>query len=281
MSLYLEVTNGKYAASTLALEAGDVARVGRGAVAEMYLPDDFALAESHFILAFDGFSGKLIDSGSDKGTFLGSEKILVADIEQNSCVSAGETEFAVFLENDNSNSLETPIKRLVEFLQTQEKPLFCLLDAAREPKIISLLQQSNVKYQSLYQGETQEKLAHVAPYLVQFQDNTAFLEKLLRNGWGKRWCSFFTSDESFANLRRHFRKFVFVKDERGETVYFRFYDPSILRTFLPACNAEELKQFFGNIERFLLESEVTSDLLLLELEESGELNSKKITLITK
>ena len=30
MSLYLEVTSGKYAGSTVSLEDGDVARVGRG-----------------------------------------------------------------------------------------------------------------------------------------------------------------------------------------------------------------------------------------------------------
>jgi hypothetical protein len=40
MSIYLEVTNGKYAASTVVLEDGDVCSVGRGAEAEV-LSDDF------------------------------------------------------------------------------------------------------------------------------------------------------------------------------------------------------------------------------------------------
>ena len=41
MSIYLEVTNGKYAASAVLLEDGDVARVGRGAQAEWDLAEKF------------------------------------------------------------------------------------------------------------------------------------------------------------------------------------------------------------------------------------------------
>ncbi len=270
MSIYLEVTNGKYAASTLSLEDGDVARVGRGAPAEVFLPDDFALAEKHFMLAFDGFSGRVIDSGSVSGTFLNGEKVLAAEIEESCRLKAGETEFVVLFEEDfASNSFNTPIKRLVDFLQTGEGDLFCLLDAARDDNILSLLRSSNAKYMSLYQGESQRQMENVAPYLVEFQKDGVFLERLLRNGWGKRWCSFLTSKAGFGHLRKHFRKFLFVKDERGEAVYFRFYDPSILRTFLPACNAEELKDFFGHIEWFFTESENSSEVLKFNFEQGN------------
>ena len=269
MSLYLEVTSGKYAASTVALEDGDVARVGRGAKAEVFLPDDLALAESHFMVAFDGFGGRLFDSGSESGTFLNSEKVLAAEIEKGCQILAGKTEFAVLFEDAFAkNEIDTPIKRLVNYLQNTDVDLFCLLDAARDEKILPLLQKSNVRYMSLYEGESQKQLAHVAPYLVQFQKGDIFLERLLRNGWGKRWCSFFTSDALFPQLRKHFRKFLFVQDERGETVYFRFYDPSILRTFLPACNAEELKDLFGQIEYFYTESERLSDVSVFRFDEN-------------
>ena len=268
MSIYLEVTNGKYAASTVSLEDGDVARIGRGAQAEVFLPDDFALAEKHFMLAFDGFSGRIFDSGSASGTFLNGEKILAAEIEESCRIAAGETEFVVLFEEDfASNALDTPIKRLVDYLRNGEGDLFCLLDAARDDKILSLLRSSNAKYMSLYQGESQKQLAHVAPYLIEFRKDDVFLERLLRNGWGKRWCSFLTSRAGFGQLRKHFRKFLFVKDERSEAVYFRFYDPSILRTFLPACNPQELKEFFGFIECFFTESENPSEVLKFNFEQ--------------
>lgn len=270
MSIYLEITSGKYVAQTAAIGEGDVARVGRGAKSEIFLPDDLALAESHFLLAFDGYEGRVIDSGSQTGTFVNGEKVLAAEIDEFCRIKAGETEFAVLFEDDlGRDDFDTPIKRLVNFLQNQDGELFCLLDAARDERILPLLRRSNVKYMSLYQGESQRQMADVAPYLIEFGENREFLEKLLRHGWGKRWFSFLTSNAPFALLRKHFRKFLFVKDERGESVYFRFYDPSILRTFLPVCTAEELQKFLSPVRRVFTESETGSDILIFEIGEDN------------
>lgn len=278
MSIYIEITNGKYIAQTIALEGGDVCRVGRGAKVDVFLPNDFALAERHFMLTFDGFGGRVIDSGSQGGTFLNGEWVLAAEIEAHCCIRAGETEFAVLFEDDLArDDIDTPIKHLVNFLQNRDGDLFCLLDAARDEKILPMLQKSNVKFMSLYQGESQRQLPHVAPYLIEFQKDSVFLEKLLRNGWGKRWCSFFTSDAPFALLRKHFRKFLFAQDERGETVYFRFYDPSILRTFLGSCNAEELSEVFGQITKIFTENETPAQVLQFTLTD-GKLMREELSL---
>ena len=42
-----------------------------------------------------------------------------------------------------------------------------------------------------------------------------------------------------------------LPDQR--TVLFRYYDPRVLRSFLPACNAAELHQFFGPVQSFIVE----------------------------
>ena len=55
-------------------------------------------------------------------------------------------------------------------------------------------------------------------------------------------------------MRKHFRSLVTVHDENGKPLIFRFYDPRVLRTFLPTCNADELKTFFGKIETFFAET---------------------------
>ena len=120
-------------------------------------------------------------------------------------------------------------------------------------------------FQSLYQGDAQEQLGHVAPYLVSISKDDLFLESLLRQGWGKRWMSFLTSEASFTEIRKHFRKFLFVKNESGETVYFRSYDPAILRTFLPACDSNELQQVFGQVTHFMIEDEQSTSLVSIKL----------------
>jgi hypothetical protein len=38
-------------------------------------------------------------------------------------------------------------------------------------------------------------------------------------------------------------------------MYFRFYDPRVLRSFLPTCTEPECAEFFGPIGRFVMEAE--------------------------
>jgi len=45
--------------------------------------------------------------------------------------------------------------------------------------------------------------------------------------------------------------------EEGSTkfLYFRFYDPRVLRVFIPSCTDQQLIQFYGPIRRFWMENE--------------------------
>jgi len=56
-------------------------------------------------------------------------------------------------------------------------------------------------------------------------------------------------------LRDHFREFHTVELPDQRTVLFRYYDPRVLRSFLPACNAAELAVFFGPIQSFIVEGD--------------------------
>jgi hypothetical protein len=46
-----------------------------------------------------------------------------------------------------------------------------------------------------------------------------------------------------------------VKLPDGKQVYFRFYDPRVLRVYLPTCTVEEMRTFFGPIKCFLTEGD--------------------------
>lgn len=260
--VWIESTSAKAIANIIGLASGDVVRVGRGAKVEMSLPDEMSLSEMHFMLVYDGHLVTLVDPGSESGTFVNGERVVSCEIDAATTIKAGEVEFAVLFDRDlGSDTIDTPITRLTKYLTGQTGQLFCLIDAARDEQVLTLLHRSDAKYMSLYQGESQKDLADVAPYLVQLDGDAVFLERLLRYGWGKRWFTFFTSTSDFADIRKHFRKFLFAKDENGETVYFRLYDPSVLSTFLPACSNDELSDVFGKIERFFVENEVASVLM--------------------
>jgi hypothetical protein len=110
-------------------------------------------------------------------------------------------------------------------------------------------------------GELSEELAEAAPYLVRILPDTAFTEWLLTEGWGNHWGIFALSKADMREMRKHFRTFLVVKNPEGKQIYFRYYDPRVLRAYLPTTSEDERRQVFGPIEMYLLESNLFDDVL--------------------
>lgn len=135
--------------------------------------------------------------------------------------------------------------------------VFAVLDGASVPDLLPKLRDERPDYECLYRGELAPDLAEVAPYLVQLEPDAAFTDWLLRHGWGQHWGVFATTANGadLRALRRHFRTFLIVHDEAGKPLYFRFYDPRVLRVYLPTCSADEVATFFGPVISYVLEDE--------------------------
>jgi Domain of unknown function (DUF4123)/FHA domain len=145
--------------------------------------------------------------------------------------------------------------RLQDLLAKDFQPLYALLDASREPSVLKVILESKEEYQSLYEGPQGAQLAHFAPYLIRVPQKSSLLDALVQQAWSKSWGVFVTCDKPLKDLRTHFRHFLTVKLPDGQQVYFRYYDPRVLRLFLPTCLPEETTQFFGPVKHFLMESE--------------------------
>ena len=57
------------------------------------------------------------------------------------------------------------------------------------------------------------------------------------------------------SLLDHLHELFRATDEDDHRYFFRFYDPRVLRAFIPACTAAEVKEFFGPVRHFLVETE--------------------------
>ena len=68
-----------------------------------------------------------------------------------------------------------------------------------------------------------------------------------------------------------------VYDEDGKPLYFRYYDPRVLRAFLPTCNADDLKVLFGPVDDYLLESEDGADVLRFAVADGKLIQSPEAT----
>ena len=149
----------------------------------------------------------------------------------------------------------TPQERLLVMLRKDFQPLYALLDAAREPSVLKVIFESKEEYQSLYDGAAGAQLTHFAPYLVRIPPKSPLLDTLVKQAWANSWGVYLTCGQSLKDLRTHFRHFLTVKLPDGKQVSFRYYDPRVLRLFLPTCNVEEITQFFGPVKHFLVEAE--------------------------
>ena len=67
-------------------------------------------------------------------------------------------------------------------------------------------------------------------------------------------------------MRNHFRTFLMVYDTEFKPLYFRYYDPRVLRIYLPTCDAEGLATLFGPVVNYFLEDEDPKNALRFRME---------------
>lgn len=146
---------------------------------------------------------------------------------------------------------------------------FLLLDAAsagqRQDEALVL----GAQYESFYKGDKEEN-RRASPYLFELRAGTPLAAWYFQHGWGQSWGVPVFASAPFEEVYRHFRKFLMVKTEDGEKLYFRFYDPRVLRTFLPTCDAAQVKEFFGPVKLFICE-DVNEESLIVFSHFQGEL----------
>ena len=73
-------------------------------------------------------------------------------------------------------------------------------------------------------------------------------------GWGENWGVFLWSLVAVDALRSHFRRLTMVQGPHGGRMLFRFYDPRVLREFLPMCDAAQLREMFGPVAAYMVEA---------------------------
>jgi pSer/pThr/pTyr-binding forkhead associated (FHA) protein len=263
----LQVCFGREAGRKIVIQSGAVLRVGRTERAEVEIRGDAQMSGAHFELSWDGETCLLRDLESATGTLVGGERALQASVPHGGWIRAGATDFLFHIEDHTPAPLQDDDEPMETLVQSEAKEqalvtlleraaagtLFAVLDPSRDERILVLLQENVDGCQSLYEGMQGEAMADVAPYLVQLVPDSNLLTRLIVEGWEKRWGIYLTSDDAFTEVRRHLRRLLMIEDERGNALYFRFYDPMVLSAFLPTCTPQQRGDVYGDIEAFLVE----------------------------
>ncbi len=258
MRVFLEVQSGSQAGREIELISGQSLSIGRGAEAQLSFPDDSFMSARHCSVRCGVAVCSLRDENSRNGVVLNGTRIQSAEAKNGDEFVVGATRFRVRV-RATSSSFESGHRR--EFLDggygrlfTGEfQPLYAVLDAARDPRILALLEASQAEYRSLYEGKRGERMARVAAYLVGLNRNSTLLKALNAEGRSRSWGILLTCDRPFAEVRRHMRRFLSVQMPGGEKGLFRFYDPRVLTAFLPTCTWAEALAFFGPVKTYWAE----------------------------
>lgn len=139
--------------------------------------------------------------------------------------------------------------------------LFAVLDGARDRAIGRALSAHVVEYEPLFSGPLSWSLRSASPLIVKLVPKEDFTRQLITEGWGRAWGIYLASSSTLLGVRRHLRTLLRVRMDDGRKCYFRYYDPRVLRAFLPTCTPEQLLRIFGPITRFDLEDGDSSALL--------------------
>lgn len=257
---FIEVRAGNDAARAFVIEGSTPRSVGRGAGADERFPHDPNMSDLHASLWMEGGVCYVRDLGSPHGTWVNERGVQQAALADGDLVQVGGTLLLVRVEGPRPSV--TPLERAdfasrgehaAWFLRQGDGALFAVLDAARDEQVLPFLYGAGAQYQSLYEGLRGEELALVAPYLVALPHDAAALDELVAEAWGASWGVFLRAGATFRDLRRHLRRLLRAELDDGQRVLFRFYDPRVLRAYLPTCMGDEAAQMFGPIDRYVTE----------------------------
>lgn len=134
-----------------------------------------------------------------------------------------------------------------------EAPKYVVLDGARDSRVGALARGELVR--CLYRGDLPREVSDAAPHLMRAWPGNEPTERFFAQGFHDSWGVLLAYTGPIKPLYRHLRQFLRVQTEDGRLLGFRWYDPRVLRVYLPTCTAEEMEQFFGPVEAFAMADE--------------------------
>jgi hypothetical protein len=171
----------------------------------------------------------------------------------------------------------TTLRRIQQTLWPEGLPgytkVFTIVDGAQDRRIYGAVDGSRQDRSSLYSVDRRWggqdlpwQLLMAGPYLVELDPEEQFTRYLLRNGWDRHWGIFFRSDADMQKVRRHFRELLVARDEKGRKLMFRYYDPRVLRAYLPTCLPGELRMMFGPVNVYLVPGDDPETVILFRFD---------------
>lgn len=136
------------------------------------------------------------------------------------------------------------VEQLAEVVQNDSNRWFAVVDACDEPIVPKISEELGDRSVCLYRGKSERDFWAVAPYL--WSVDIDLLNRIVEDLGDKPWGILIRTPNDLEQTRRHCRRFLIVEGPDGKEIYFRYYDPRVLPTFIPTLTRDETHEFFGN-----------------------------------
>ena len=131
---------------------------------------------------------------------------------------------------------------------------FALIDTAQDDRLYPLIEQCAVRT-CLLSGDLAPVLAAASPWLVAIDEREPLLGIWQRHGAGRSWGILLETPLSLGEVRSHVRRFLQAMLPDGTVALFRFFDPRIFLTYLPAAPPEQQAAWFDGVTQFAVEGD--------------------------
>ena len=146
--------------------------------------------------------------------------------------------------------------------------LYAIVDGSQDLELAFTGRLMGSDVYTLFSGDMAEPVAHAGPCLIALRAPVQFLERWVETLGGDAGILLETSAH-LETLYVHLREIFVVEGEEGQEYFFRYYDPRVLRTYLPTCTEQELRDFFGPVQRWIAEDEKAEGYSVYAMEASS------------
>lgn len=133
-------------------------------------------------------------------------------------------------------------------------PLFAVLDPARDVRFYPALKAHAPGALCLFRGPLDPQLEQVSPHVAPIAPGDALATWWRAEGRGRAWGILVAADLGLDEVHHHLRTLTRVVLPGRQAALFRFWDPRVLRTWMPTCEGTQLAKVFGPLARFHAET---------------------------
>ena len=131
--------------------------------------------------------------------------------------------------------------------EREAERFYVVLDPAGSSAILAgVLKLGPLRARCLFEGNAQREQWSVAPYLLELDPDV--IRWLAGEIWQEPWGIVVSTQAPMDDVYEHLGSLLFVEDEAGNPLFFRYYDPRVLKPFVEICTDQELRELMGPLE---------------------------------